>query len=119
MSLNLNYNMIVLARESRGKSQINLANDLKIPQTLLSRIEHGIKTEVSEDILTRLSEILQYPKSFFYQPGNIVPISSEFQYRKGSSLKATDKKRIEADANTTKYQINRLLLNDKILDIWK
>ncbi len=109
MQPKLNNNSVVLARESRGISQTNLAEKLGIAQAVLSRIEHGTKTDISQVTLKKLSEELNYPESFFFLPGQIVPMSSAFQYRKGSMLKALDQKRIEANANITRIHVNRLL----------
>lgn len=114
MQYSLNHNAIVLARESRGLSQSALAKTINVPQTLISRMEHGIKTDITKHILEKLSEHLQYPEDFFYQQGHIVPISAEIQYRKGSKLKISDQKRTEAIANITRLQINKLLQDIEI-----
>jgi Zn-dependent peptidase ImmA (M78 family)/plasmid maintenance system antidote protein VapI len=112
--MRFNHDALVLARESRGMSQKDLAREIHIPPAILSRIEHGLKTDITPEVLKRFSEILQYPEGFFFQPGQIVPISSEFQYRKGASVRALDQKRIEASANLTRWQINLLLRDIEI-----
>ena len=109
MQPQVNPDMVVLARESRGFTQSALAEKLTIPQTLLSRIEHGIKSEIPESIFNGLSEKLFYPKSFFYQNGHIMPISTQLQYRRRVNLKAQDQKRIEAEANIARLHIKKML----------
>ena len=61
-----NPEMIILARESRGLTQSNLAKSLSVSQGKLSKIEHGV-LNASEEILNKLSEELGYPIEFFFQ----------------------------------------------------
>ena len=72
--------MIVLARESRGWNQIELAEKIGMSATNLSKIERndiGIHGEVLEAIADKTS----FPLQFFYQPGTILPENLSFRKR--------------------------------------
>ena len=76
----INPNMIVLARESRGWNQIELAEKIGMSATNLSKIERndiGIQKEVLETIADKTS----FPIQFFYQPGTILPENLSFRKR--------------------------------------
>ena len=51
------------ARESRGYSQAELARLVGMPQAALSRLENQEK--VSDEFIAQMSEVLDYPKSYF------------------------------------------------------
>ncbi|WP_420915382.1 helix-turn-helix domain-containing protein [Burkholderia glumae] len=61
----INSRMIVLAREARELTQNALARELNVTQGSLSKIEGGI-TAPNSDFIRRLSEVLQFPESFFF-----------------------------------------------------
>ena len=63
----VNPAMITLARESQGLTQTQLAEMLNVSQALLSKMESGLKP-VTDAVLNRLSEILEYPEEFFCKP---------------------------------------------------
>ena len=64
----INPNMLIIARESRGLTQNQLAKKAKISRSMISLIELG-EREATEEILTKLSEALYYPPGFFYRDG--------------------------------------------------
>lgn len=66
MQTNFNHEMLVLARESRGLTQAELARVSEITQGTISKIETGLLTASDEDV-QRLSQILDYPIDFFSQ----------------------------------------------------
>jgi Zn-dependent peptidase ImmA (M78 family)/DNA-binding XRE family transcriptional regulator len=79
----VNPNMIVLARESRGWNQAELADKIGMSPTNLSKIERndiGIQKEVLETIANETS----FPIQFFYQPGTILP--DNLSYRKRETV---------------------------------
>lgn len=55
--------MLTLARMSRGKSIKDLAIAVNQKPSLISRFEHG--QQIPINILTKISETLDYPVSFF------------------------------------------------------
>ena len=58
--------MIALARESRGLSQLELAEKLNLSPAHMSRIEQDFR-EVGEHHLKSISTVLNYPEEFFYR----------------------------------------------------
>ncbi|MBN2075177.1 MAG: ImmA/IrrE family metallo-endopeptidase [Dehalococcoidales bacterium] len=58
---------LVIARQSRGLTQKELAQSLSVNQGWLSRIESGLRN-ISEEKLEEVSKLLDYPVSFFCQP---------------------------------------------------
>ncbi len=62
-----NPTWLVVARQSRGMTQKELADALAINQGWLSRIEADLRP-VSEEVLGQLSGVLGYPTDFFRQP---------------------------------------------------
>ena len=66
MNQQLNPKMIVLARESRGITQTELADRLQISQGKFSKIENGL-APVSLHMMERLIHFLKYTKEFFYE----------------------------------------------------
>lgn len=65
-SKRINQEMIVLARESRGMTQKELAQLLAVSSGWLSRVEGGLRGIKDEELL-KLTEILGYPIDFFVQ----------------------------------------------------
>lgn len=72
--------MIILARESRGLSQKDLADRLNISPGKLSKAESG-EQGLSEDQITLLEQVLAYPREFFYQDTDAF-LSSNLSFRK-------------------------------------
>jgi len=102
----LNPKMIILARESRGKTQTELAALLQIPQGNLSRMERG-DVGVNEQVLEGLSQILNYPIEFFFQTNQIhVP---DTHYRKAAILDQKTKLKAEALMNIYMFNIDAML----------
>src|SRR5439155_22483179 len=65
-----NPEMVSLARESRGLTQIELARKLEVSQGYLSKIESDL-LEPSLELVNRLARLLDYPSSFFYLPDRV------------------------------------------------
>lgn len=75
----INRNLIILARETRGLNQFELAPLIGISPAHMSKMEQGM-VDIDEYYIDKLSETLHYPKSFFYQDTEILqPLLS---YRK-------------------------------------
>lgn len=105
----LNHNMVVLARESRGLTQAELADAAKTNQAKLGRIELDIPTEISDKLIEDLSAALHYPPSLFFEKGDIFHSLAPFNYRKRAAFSATLRKVTEAKANLQRIHIQRLL----------
>jgi Zn-dependent peptidase ImmA (M78 family)/DNA-binding XRE family transcriptional regulator len=81
-----NPEMIILARESRGLTQRELAEKLDMSPAQLSRIEVGLRT-IQKEQLTKLSSVLSYPASLFVQQQPMYGLGiSEFYHRKHKDI---------------------------------
>jgi Zn-dependent peptidase ImmA (M78 family)/transcriptional regulator with XRE-family HTH domain len=103
----INHRMIQLARESRGLTQSELAEKMKIPQGNLSRMERGDYIGFKDEHLDKFSTILNYPKEFFYQTNQIA--TSDTHYRKAIVLDQRTKLKAEAIMNIYKFHIEEML----------
>jgi Zn-dependent peptidase ImmA (M78 family)/transcriptional regulator with XRE-family HTH domain len=106
--MNLNPEMVILAREFRGLTQEELARRLCISQARVARIEGGLKTEVENAILESLTEQLGFPSEFFTQEEDRIGFgSSAYFYRKKAELLASDRKRIHGVVNLLRIAVKR------------
>lgn len=112
-----NPEMLVLARQSRGYSQSELAQMLSASPGWLSRIEAGLR-EITPEGIQKLAEILDYPVSFFYKDTRLYgPGISAMFHRSRSKvpIKARDKN--QACSEIHRINIERLLSGVDIGDI--
>jgi Zn-dependent peptidase ImmA (M78 family) len=98
----INPNMILLARESRGLTQTDLAIKLNSYKANISRLEHGY-TAADNEILAGLSEITNYPPQFFLQKGEILPVNLSYRKRKNVPAKLITP--IEAQMNIIRRHV--------------
>lgn len=109
MSNTINPEMLVLARESRGIRQGELATRLGVTQGKISKIESGL-LQVTDDYLDRLAVMLHYPRDFFYQTNRVYGHGTTCIYhRKRQSLPLLELRRLIAELNVRRIQISRLL----------
>ena len=101
--------LFLLARESRGLSQRELADQSGISQSVISNLENGF-LDVTHDLLTALAETLRYPVSFFgrrlhlYNPNNQL-------WRKRSRVPGKALKKAQAKMNLVKADVEALLVS--------
>jgi Zn-dependent peptidase ImmA (M78 family) len=107
MENKFNYKMLILARESRGLNQSELAEKTGLPQSTISRIEHGFVAKVDDETINTLSSYLNYPKSFFNQSFNIFP--HNLYYRKRLKVNAKTINKAEAIMNIYRANVQSLL----------
>jgi Zn-dependent peptidase ImmA (M78 family)/DNA-binding Xre family transcriptional regulator len=119
----LNPKMIALARESRGLSQFELAEKLKLSNGHMSRIEQDF-TEVGQHHLKEICTVLNYPEGFFYQEGETLPPALALRKRNKVAQKVLLP--VEAEVNINRLHVEKLLnaigsteINLPILDIEK
>lgn len=104
-----NPEMLVLARESRQHTQIELARLLGMEQGTLSKIESG-DIPISEPILEGLSKVLKYPHSFFFQNEKVYGFGSTvFYHRKRQGLPVKHLRQLHAEMNIRRFGVKRLL----------
>ncbi len=108
----VNPNMLTLAREFRGLTQKELAEKLDVSPPIISRMEADL-LPVSEDMLDRLSNVLQLPKKFFSEPAKIYPFGIHL-YRKAKGIPQKILTSINAEINVDSIRIDKLLRAAKI-----
>jgi Zn-dependent peptidase ImmA (M78 family)/transcriptional regulator with XRE-family HTH domain len=86
MNSEVNPNMIVLARESRGQTQQDLAEKLKLHRANVSRLEKG-ETNIHDEILMAISAATCYPPQFFTQSGIVIPVNLAYRKRQQVPIK--------------------------------
>jgi Zn-dependent peptidase ImmA (M78 family)/transcriptional regulator with XRE-family HTH domain len=105
----INNEMVILARESRGYTQKDLADKLRITQSALSRVEGGLRG-LTPATLRRLSEALNYPESFFTQRRKIYGVGlTEVFHRKRRCVSNRLLNKIYALIDIRTNEIARLL----------
>lgn len=101
--------MITLAREARGRTQKDLAEQIGVSAGQLSKVENGFMP-ASDVMLERLSHVLDYPVTFFAQTNRIFgPSTGEFYHRKRKAASAREIGRIHAEINIRMAHVSRLL----------
>jgi len=108
METRFNYQMLELARSSRGITQKELAALINRTQAAVSQWEHNLREPNEEDIST-LSTVLNYPISFFYQEdidAYLPPVQGH--YRKKAALKAVSRTQLEAHFRLLGGWVNKL-----------
>ncbi|MDF2437776.1 MAG: hypothetical protein K0Q95_2152 [Bacteroidota bacterium] len=107
MQPEINYKTFEIARVSRGYSQKEFAERLNVEQGTVSKIERNI-LGVKEDLLERISAVLNYPISFFYE--DIILLSPLLtHYRKRKSLATNVLDTIEYNLFIRKHFFKKLL----------
>lgn len=110
----INSEMLVLARKSRGLTQEELAERTRISQGYLSKYEMGEHNLPSEQLLI-IADSLGYPKSFFFQTAEITGLGAGVLYhRKKRRLGRKKLQQIEALVNVLSLQLRELMSKCKI-----
>ena len=110
MESSLNPEMVILAREFRGITQGDLARKIGISQAKVARIEGGILTDVSHEILTSIANALEFPEPFFTQNEDRIGFgSSAYFYRKKADVSAADRKRIQGVVNLLRLSVKKFI----------
>ena len=95
---NLDRRLVILARQSRGLTQSELAKQMKVGQGTISKIEAGL-SRPTRDELERLANELRYPIHFFTQKRRIVGAGiSELYHRKHKVVSARILNKVHACA---------------------
>ncbi|MBK7143595.1 MAG: ImmA/IrrE family metallo-endopeptidase [bacterium] len=106
---NVNAEMLILARESRGLTQRQLADMVEIAQSAISKYENGL-LDVPEEHVTDIANALDYPESLFSRRDSIEGSGSTCMYhRKRQTLPVHELRRIHAYTILTMIRVARLL----------
>ena len=104
----MNPEMLVVARESRGWTQSQLAEKSGVPQGTISKAEHGL-TNLSDERLAALADALKYPVDVLTWDEEVYGFgSAAFYHRKQKSLPQQHLKKIHAEFNLTRIRLKRL-----------
>jgi Zn-dependent peptidase ImmA (M78 family)/transcriptional regulator with XRE-family HTH domain len=117
MDKKANPTMIILARESRGKTQSELAKDMenRVSQATLSKIEQCLK-DASEDVIREIAVATNYPVDFFYEDHYAYPPHMVY-HRKRKSLTKSLQMKIDAETNIRLLHLKKLLLSVDIPEL--
>jgi Zn-dependent peptidase ImmA (M78 family)/transcriptional regulator with XRE-family HTH domain len=112
MAAEFNHNLLLLARQYRGKSQMEVAAAADLNQGYYSRIESGILPEgPSTDNVSRISAALRFPVDFFFLPDGLsgLPLSVHPMNRRKSSVGEKTIRKIHAELNIRLIHLRRYL----------
>lgn len=110
MEPRFNHNLLLIGRQTRGLSQVALAQRADVTQGHLSKMENGL-SEPSEEVLKRLADALDFPESFFSQPDRVygLPVSVHPMHRKKAQVGQRVLERIHAELNIRLMHFRRLV----------
>lgn len=100
----INPKMLMLAREARGLTQLELADLAGINRSNISRFEQD-EMGFSDDVLIKLIEALKFPEHFFMQNEEVLPPAL---YRRRDKIPAKILSYIDANLNIYRLNIQRL-----------
>ncbi len=99
----------MLARELRGMTQGELAEQSGSTQGFVSQVESRLKI-ASEEKADKFAEVLRLPRTFFYQSERYSGFGTSFIFhRKKSSARTGHLRRLQAEVNLFRIHMNRLL----------
>lgn len=100
----INPKMLMLAREARGLTQMELADLAGINRSNISRFEQD-EMGFSDDVLIKLIEALKFPEHFFMQNEEVLPPAL---YRRRDKVPAKILSYIDANLNIYRLNMQRL-----------
>jgi len=111
-SFQINVGMLTLAREAKGYTQKDLADQVGCNQSRLSRIEAGELMPQESDI-QNLVRVLGQSRDFFFQQGETMPASVSF-YRKTQTLPLKMLRQCNAQMNIRRLEIEQKVGSAKL-----
>ena len=112
MKKSVNPELIVLARESIGITQLELANLIGIDQGNLSKMENGI-LPLSNEVIENISKKMSFPINYFFENGSTYTPQIHF-YRKSKSLPTKELSKIRAKSIIDRLRVEKLLRSVEI-----
>ena len=103
----VNREMLVLARQSRGLTQTELAQRLGISQAQVSKIENGLD-RADGALVQRYAQVLDYRPSFFHQKDTLVGLPP-YHHRKRARLGAKKLDAVYAELNIRRLHLQALV----------
>lgn len=109
MSDNFNSQALIIARESRGRNQTEVAEAVGVTQGVISKAESDLHS-LTKDQLTKVADFLEYPVKFFAESGQLRDGASICHYhRKRKTLPAKVLNRVNATMFVRNVGIQHLL----------
>jgi Zn-dependent peptidase ImmA (M78 family)/transcriptional regulator with XRE-family HTH domain len=106
----INPEVLIVARESRGRVQGEVAEAAGVSQGLISRVEHGVVSTLPPNELAAIAKFLEYPAHLFHESGTLHEAGSACLYhRKRKTLPAKVLKQLNARMNMRKLNVRKLL----------
>jgi Zn-dependent peptidase ImmA (M78 family)/transcriptional regulator with XRE-family HTH domain len=103
-----NPDMLRLARDAREMTQAELAASSSVTQALISKLEHGLVSDPSDEVVGALSDTLRFPREFFFQQDRAVGFP-HFHYRRRAKMSVKSLSKIEAIINIRRQHLSKLL----------
>lgn len=107
MNKEITPQMVILARESRGVTQRELALNIGVSQSKLSMVEKG-EQNLPDNAFAQMCSFLDYPDMFFCQLPPTTPVS-HYYYRKRITIPQRTIIQIDAIIQLLKKQIDCLI----------
>lgn len=108
-SVAINPEVLIVARESRGYAQKDVADAAGVSQGLVSKAENGLVSVADQD-LHAIARFLGYPKRLFYEPGRVREVGSACLYhRKRKTLPAKILRKLDARMYMRNINVRKLL----------
>ena len=107
-----NPEMLLLARQYRGKNQSEVAKLAGLNQGYYSRIENGLLPgDPADETVRKLSAALRVPRDFFFQADRIygLPISVHPMHRKRAEVGERVLQQLHAELNVRLVHLRKLL----------
>ncbi len=101
----INQRLIIIARETRGLTQYELAEKLEISPAHMSKMEQG-SVEIYDEYIDKLVDILDYPKSFFYE--EFEPMAPILNHRRRNVVAQKLITQIDAQINVYSMHISKV-----------
>jgi len=109
MSDFVNGEILTVARESRGRTQAEVADAARVTQGLISKAENGLLSLTPEEV-RQVADFLKYPASLFYQSGRLKGAGSGCLYhRKRKTLPGKLLRQLDARMFIRNLNVQRLL----------
>lgn len=108
----VNPEMIVLARELLGVTQVELAEAISLTQSTVSKYESDL-IEVPTEHLRAIAKFLDRPESFFFWQERLYSASCLY-HRRNRRISVSELRVIHAKVNLLRIQGSRLLRNAKV-----
>lgn len=109
LGLNVNGELLALAREREGLTQSEVADRASVTQATVSRVESGALRQLTDEALARIASVVDVPVSFltWFPPVRHLGFHRLFRFQR--KVGARDLARIEANINARRLHLIEVL----------